>query len=37
MTLAWYGRSDVPRTEWLAWNIIPDRVCGRLEYRVGST
>ena len=24
--LAWNGRSDVPKTEWLAWNMIPDRV-----------
>ena len=28
MTLAWYGRVDVPMTKWLAWNIIPDQVCG---------
>jgi hypothetical protein len=35
MTLAWYGRVDVPMTEWLAWNIILDRVCGQLEHLVG--
>jgi hypothetical protein len=35
--IAWNGRSDVPRTEWLAWNIVPDRVCGWLEKRVGLT
>jgi hypothetical protein len=37
MTLAWYGRVDVPMTEWLAWNIILDHVGGRLEHIVGLT